>query len=577
MQDLQNFPRILSYHNLEGFAMQITAKQPGAANLMAHLCKELNIAHFINKMVTWDDKQWKASPGALITSLIINTLVQRTPLYQVQRFYEGMDMPLLFEEPLHARDLNDDALGRALDRLADVDCKQLLSTVACRAARIEDMNIRTVHADTTSFSMYGQYDSEDCEEKDSLKKRFIEIVHGYSKDKRADLKQIKFGLLVTKEGFPLIGDVHSGNQSDGVWNKEILKEFEVSFLDYWRVVYVADSALVTTENLKTMAAKKMKLISLLPSRYNLAQELRDKAWDLGGWTYQGQISEGKNAAEYWTQSIDAEFADKTYRFVVVRSSNLDKRKEKKLEAKLKQEYQELQKLQKEVGKDEFKCKPDALSRLKGILDAHQGLHRLTGRVIERTLKKRPPGRPRKDSKTSLQVVTTYAIELTIDEPTAAQIIEWRQREATFVLITTESLDRWDDRDILMEYKGQINVEMRFRFLKDPMFVDAIYLKTPKRVQAIGYVILLSVMIAALLERRIRETLRKQKETITAPGKRILPRPTARVLIDMLNTIQVVYLTYDDRTERHVPDNTDRDTLRLLKLAGYDESIYLRRT
>jgi len=71
-------------------------KHPGAANLMAHLCKELDIARFINHMVTWDDRQWKVSPGTLITALVINILVHRRPLYRVERFYEAMDMPLLF-------------------------------------------------------------------------------------------------------------------------------------------------------------------------------------------------------------------------------------------------------------------------------------------------------------------------------------------------------------------------------------------------------------------------------------------------------------------------------------------------
>ncbi|MDI9458504.1 MAG: hypothetical protein QM373_02105 [Bacillota bacterium] len=106
-----------------------------------------------------------------------------------------------------------------------------------------------------------------------------------------------------------------------------------------------------------------------------------------------------------------------------------------------------------------------------------------------------------------------------------------------------------------------------------MFVNAIYLKTPKRVQALGYVILLAVMIASLLEMRIREAMAKEKATIST-GPRMLDRPTARVLLDMLNTIQVVYLTYDDHVERHLPHDIPPDVLRLLKFAGYDERIYL---
>jgi hypothetical protein len=106
-----------------------------------------------------------------------------------------------------------------------------------------------------------------------------------------------------------------------------------------------------------------------------------------------------------------------------------------------------------------------------------------------------------------------------------------------------------------------------------MFVNAIYLKTPKRVQALGYVILMTVMIASLLEIRIREAMAKEKATIST-GPRMLDRPTARVLLDMLNTIQVVYLTYDDHVERHLPHDIPPDVLRLLKFAGYGERIYL---
>ena len=43
---------------------------------------------------------------------------------------------------------------------------------------------------------------------------------------------------------------------------------------------------------------------------------------------------------------------------------------------------------------------------------------------------------------------------------------------------------------------------------------------------------------------------------------------------MLNTIQVVYLTYDDHVERHLPHDIPPDVLGLLKFAGYDELIYL---
>ncbi|NLL49610.1 MAG: hypothetical protein GX249_13635 [Firmicutes bacterium] len=93
--------------------------------------------------------------------------------------------------------------------------------------------------------------------------------------------------MVTNEGFPIVGDVTSGNQSDNVWNQKILDEFHVSFLETWDVAY---SALITKENVKLMAAKKVRFISCLPGRFNLEQELIDRAWKEGKWRFCGPMN-----------------------------------------------------------------------------------------------------------------------------------------------------------------------------------------------------------------------------------------------------------------------------------------------
>src|SRR5690606_23692801 len=94
-----------------------------------------------------------------------------------------------------------------------------------------------------------------------------------------------------------------------------------------------------------------RFISVLPGRYSLAQELRDRAWEEGRWGYRGPMSKAKDAAHYWTQTLQAEFAGRVYRFIVVRSSKLDNRKEKKLERVLETEQKDLAKLKKQLEKD----------------------------------------------------------------------------------------------------------------------------------------------------------------------------------------------------------------------------------
>jgi len=92
----------------------------------------------------------------------------------------------------------------------------------------------------------------------------LHITYGFSGDTRPDLKQFNYGLVVSGDGIPLIGEAMDGNTSDKVWNRHIIEEL-VSKLasDLDSLVYVADSAAVTKDNLDLIAEKGIKFISLL--------------------------------------------------------------------------------------------------------------------------------------------------------------------------------------------------------------------------------------------------------------------------------------------------------------------------
>jgi transposase len=96
---------------------------------------------------------------------------------------------------------------------------------------------------------------------EATRKRLLNITHGYSKQHWPDVKQCVYGLLVSGDGLPLVADVHDRNASDKSWNKEIFDEIKTSFLDPKGILYVADSALVTLENLSLMVKKQIRFIS----------------------------------------------------------------------------------------------------------------------------------------------------------------------------------------------------------------------------------------------------------------------------------------------------------------------------
>ena len=68
---------------------------------------------------------------------------------------------------------------------------------------------------STSISLQGDYAICQTETEENLEPIPIKILHGYSKDKRPDLKQFLINLIVSGDGgVPLFLECGNGNDSD---------------------------------------------------------------------------------------------------------------------------------------------------------------------------------------------------------------------------------------------------------------------------------------------------------------------------------------------------------------------------
>lgn len=144
---------------------------------------------------------------------------------------------MLFGSGIEADAFNDDALGRALDKLAEANPKQIYGNIVLSAVAKHKIKFASVHADTTSKSVYEAYEnSEMSEEEDNLF-----ITHGYSKDHRPDLKHEVLKKL--HKILPVVG-------KDSI--------------------YIADSALITKDNLAVLQSQNVRFISRLPETFGMA-------------------------------------------------------------------------------------------------------------------------------------------------------------------------------------------------------------------------------------------------------------------------------------------------------------------
>ena len=90
-------------------------------------------------------------PGTLVLGMIRDTLSGRSPLYRLEECFAHHDTALLLGKAVAPEALQDDTVGRVLDRLYDTGTMKVCTACAVRADRVCGFDKRSVHFDTTSI------------------------------------------------------------------------------------------------------------------------------------------------------------------------------------------------------------------------------------------------------------------------------------------------------------------------------------------------------------------------------------------------------------------------------------------
>lgn len=341
------------FSQMEGAA----AYNVGVGVVVREFVQRMQFVETLNEMLPWDAKQCAVSPGQRILALVMAFIEDRKALYQMPEVYRDRDVELLLGTGVQASQLNDKALGRALDKLWAADPKRVYSTICFRAVEAYEVVIGRMHSDTTSVSLEGAYEEQ---EPDGPK-----MARGFSKDLRPDLLQFKVGATVTQEGIPLAGDVFDGNATDQKWSLKAQGWLEgwISRQQREKTLFVADSALVTDDNLRHMDEEGYRFVSRLPDSYAYATAARAEA--LFGpaerWIDVGALApkQGSRASHYQLREVQGEIDGREYRLVVIQSSNLLALKRKTLTRRQEKERKAIEDLGRKIAGESFHCREDA--------------------------------------------------------------------------------------------------------------------------------------------------------------------------------------------------------------------------
>jgi transposase len=505
---------------------QIEVRNIDHLGIVAGIVDEIGLVEEIDRQLGTDPRE-HVSCGQALKAMILNGLgFVSAPLYLFEEFFTGKATEHLIAPGVKPEHLNDDRLGRVLDKLFEAELTKVFVGVAMRAAARFGICANSVHLDATSLHVHGEYAEGEGEP------AAIRLTHGYSRDHRPDLKQFVVDLMCTGEGgIPLFLRVADGNEADQATFAGLIRRFEAQL--NLEALFVADSALYGAEHLSTLS--RLCWLCRVPATLTEAKRLLSEVSEEA-------FAESRAMEGYRLYKTKSNYGGVSQRWLVVENEARRRSERARLERRLRQLDREAEKELMRLRHRTFSCEEDARKAAEAFA-AKLKYPRLTELKVISLAKYEKPGRPAKGTEPR----RLYRIEGKLHRDGAA-IFEACRRAGRYIL-ATNLLDRQEisGDELLTEYKDQHSVERGFRFLKDPLFfTSSVFLKSPRRVAALAMVMGLCLLVYALGERMLRRVLEERGAEIRHQTGKPTDRPTLRWVFQLF---QAVHLLSVDGTKQ----------------------------
>lgn len=485
--------------------------------IIAGIIDEIGIVEKINEIFLIDSRE-KINTGEVVKAIILNGLgFVSKPLYLFSQFFEDKATEHLLGEGIKAEDLNDDKIGRVMDKLYKYGLTKLFMVVALEVVKKYEISTKYSHLDSTSLHLHGEYNNCQISPESELginRENPIVIKQGYSRDHRPDLKQCILDLIVSSDGdIPLFFRGASGNESDKAVFAHILVEYEKQ-IDFESIM-VADSALYSESNLKLMS--NMKWISRVPLSIKKAKNLVKE--------FTSKELKPSQIKGYSYQESKVTYGGIEQRWLLVESAERKKSDLNKLTQKIQEEFLKFSKQLVKLVKNEFE--QASLVEIKvQELAAQLKYHQISDLKITSSLNK----------------VQTVVYQISAQLRENQELIIQHQNSCGRFILATNILEttELESPEIIKIYKEQQSTERGFRFIKDPLFfADSLFVKNPERVETMMMLMSLCLLVYNLGQRQLRISLKKQKATVKSQVNKPTEVPTLRWIFQCFQGIHLM--------------------------------------
>jgi transposase len=472
----------------------------GALPLAVPILERLDLVRIVDRACPMRGRA-SLTHGEVIAALVANRLTAPTPLYDVAGWANAYGTNEWLGTP--GALLNDDRLGRALDALAP-RLDEVASAVALAAIGEFGVDAARLHWDFTSVAFCGAYTDQDHDA--------ARVGFGHSSDHRGHHRQLKVAHATTAAGVPLFGRVVDGSRHEGAETGGLLERLRALAAPR-RLLLVADSALVTKANLAAADTARIRFVSRLPRSFDYESDAL--ARPEGAWQALRYCSERSKrlpsserpsfrGAEATIAVTGPDKVPRTFRVLYIYGSE-EAGAARASRAKL-------------LARAE-----DALARIARGLDKkpHQNPERVERRVAAAVAK----GRVGNWLRTELSCNRDGNMSLHWWRDTAA-LADTERRDGLYALVTNMGRSQCSADRLLALYKDQALSERAHHFLKGPLAVRPVFLKSNRRAAALVGVCSIALLVYGLIETELRQAIAPTRTIAGLLPEGRAARPTA---------------------------------------------------
>ena len=443
-----------------------------------------------------------------------------TALYDLPGWAERLAIAALYPEIERTGQVNEDRAGRTLDALYDQRAV-IWGDLIANAAQHYELDLHRLQADTMAMTFAGLFAAQPAMEGGPR------LEPGYNPAGEW-LQQLQlFALAAGDGGLPVWFDVLPGGTGDSTTYAPQCAAFSdharlARFLPLEDSILIGDRTMPTADNQLTWLRLHQGDIGPLTLQDHHRQTLRDVLEAGHPWQALPYVAKRESAKLLAQRTHDRGLGHTVtvsdpqapsrhwlVRHLYVHASALAQREMARRQTDMAAIEAELQRLQGLVNKDEYKT-PEMVTR----------------RVQSKAFKKRPAPQ-----------YFTIEVVSHADRPAAPLELRYRVDDAQVPRdAELDGVSLWvaggkaatlSEAESMAEWQGQYKVEHSFRLVNQLFVVRPLLLKTPQRIAALVFLVMVGALIAGLIERQVRRALAALQQPLQGlrPAGRDSLRPT----------------------------------------------------